>query len=308
MGWDVVVKKDEFKEGDLCVFFEVDSVLPDGESWAEFMRKKKFRVKTCKLRGVLSQGLALTTDILPRKYRKGLIAGKEVTEILGIKKYEPPLHDGGAKMGQMLGLFPHYIPKTDEIRLQSCLPVLNELNGKPYVITVKCDGTSSTYVHRDGELFACSRNYAKREDDTNIYWAMARKYNLVEKLAEHPNLAVQGEICGPGIQRNPLMLKDIDLFVFTVYDVEAKKRLEYDAFVEFCDDLSLQRAPDEEQGDAFNYTLEKLLELAKGNYEGTDRRREGLVIRSRENIYSPTLQGPLSFKVINNDFLLKDER
>src|SRR5215475_5801984 len=65
MGWDVVVKKGELGPGDPCVFFEIDSVLPAGQPWAEFMRPRGFRVKTARLRGVLSQGLALPLDILP---------------------------------------------------------------------------------------------------------------------------------------------------------------------------------------------------------------------------------------------------
>ena len=66
MGWDVVVKKNEFAPGDPCVFFEIDSVLPDGKPWAEFMRPRGFRVKTARLRGVLSQGLARRRTSCPR--------------------------------------------------------------------------------------------------------------------------------------------------------------------------------------------------------------------------------------------------
>jgi RNA ligase (TIGR02306 family) len=64
MGWTVVVKKGEFSVGDPCVFFEIDSVLPDGAAWSEFMRPRGFRVRTLKLRGVLSQGLALPVSII----------------------------------------------------------------------------------------------------------------------------------------------------------------------------------------------------------------------------------------------------
>ena len=102
MGWDVVVKKDEFQVGDLCVFFEVDSVLPDGKDWAEFMRPRKFRVRTVRLRKVLSQGLALPLDIIDdcdehephvlcSGYAMDIVVdslhevGRDVTELLGVK-------------------------------------------------------------------------------------------------------------------------------------------------------------------------------------------------------------------------------
>jgi hypothetical protein len=60
-----------------------------------------------------------------------------------------------------------------------------------------------------------------------------------------------------------------------------------------------------EEGEAFDYTLEQLLEISKGKYEGTNNHREGIVIRPKVNMYSDKLKGPLSFKCINNDYLLK---
>lgn len=57
MGWETVVNKAEFSVGDRCVFFEIDSILPNDAPWAEFMRACGFRLKTARLRGLLSQGL-----------------------------------------------------------------------------------------------------------------------------------------------------------------------------------------------------------------------------------------------------------
>lgn len=325
MGWDVVVKKDKFKPGDKCVFFEIDAVLPDGYPWAEFMRPRKFRVKTCKLRGVLSQGLAMPLDILPREHisEDGVVeqfnpynleVGNDVTEILRVKKYEIPEHHGGAKMGNSSGVFPSRLArKTDETRIQSALAVIEELKGKPFYISVKCDGTSGTFVHDGEEFMACSRNFKKREDDTNVYWQAARRYDLPNKLAAHPFMAVQGEVCGPGLQANRLMLKDIDLFVFNVFDSKAGRYLDYYDFIDFCNMLDLQTVPiervvSENELDTFDYSFTAWLRYAKGKYANTTKNREGIVVRPLVETYSPTLQGRLSFKVINNDFLLKDEK
>jgi RNA ligase (TIGR02306 family) len=302
MGWDLVVKRDEFEEDSPCVFFEVDSVLPDGAEWAEFMRARKFRVRTVKFKGVLSQGLALPVSILPHGSHK---TGDDVSEALGVKKYEIPLHRGGAKMGSASAPFPHFVPKTDEIRLQSCLGVLDELEGHPCYITTKCDGTSATFARDGDEFLACFRNFTKKEDETNIYHRMAAKYGLAEKLPQ--GVAIQGEICGPGIQKNRLMLTEPELFVFTVYDWLTRRRFDAANLVLFCEEYGLRTVPIDEIGAPFYYSLEQLLEMAKGKYEGTKNRREGIVVRPTTGIYSPTLQGPLSFKVLNNDFLLKDE-
>jgi len=307
MGWDIVVKKDEFAVGDKCIFFEIDALLNEGPEWSEFMRSKKFRVKTCRLRGVLSQGLALPTSILPSS--EAMEIGTDVTDLLNVKKYELPLHDGGAKLGMSRGSFPSFIPKTDEIRIQSATELLEEIkNVGPFYISVKCDGTSGTFCYDGDEFCACSRNWKKKEDDTNVYWQVARKYKLAEVLAANRDYAIQGEVAGVGIQKNKLKLPDIDLFVFNVFDIKKGRILDYYDFIGFCETNGLHTVPIEQvvyPNEGFDYSLKAWLERAEGNYEGTDSPREGIVVRPLVASYSPTLRGRLSFKVINNSFLLK---
>ena len=305
MGWDVVVKKNELAPGDPCVFCEIDSVLPDGKSWAEFMRPRGFRVKTARLRGVLSQGLALPVDILP----EGVEVpehGTDVRDLLGVVKYEPAIPD----TREIAGGFPGQVPKTDEIRLQSALGVLDEMRGRDFYVTTKLDGTSATYFRPlDGELVACSRNWALVRGP-NPVWRMADKYNLDRVIP--PGFAIQGELCGPGIQKNRLALTELDLFVFSVHDTRAGKFLDHAEMIEFCAERKLRTVPVEAvvTGDTaaeFPHSLELWLERAKGLYEGTKNRKEGIVVRPLRDAQSPTLGGRLSWKVINNDFLLKDE-
>lgn len=305
MGWDVVVKKGEFAPGDPCVFFEIDSVLPDGAAWAEFMRPRGFRVKTVRLRGVLSQGLALPVAILPAG--AALPAqGVDVHELLGVVKYEPELPDSR----EVTGPFPGAVPKTDELRLQSALAVLDELRGLPFYVTTKCDGTSATYYRApDGEFTACSRNWALAPGP-NPVWRMAEHHRLPAILP--PGFAVQGELCGPGIQQNRLGLAELTLLVFSVLDVRAGRRLDHGELVAFAADHGLTTVPIEEvvtgeRAASYPHTLAHWLERARGEYPGTRNRKEGIVVRPLTELLSPTLGGRLSFKVINNDFLLKDE-
>ena len=318
MGWKVIVKKDEFVEGDKCVFFEVDSLLPEVE-WAEFMRTRKFRVKTLKMRGILSQGLVLPLDILPkpnmirRMWNK--ITGKDswnvdddVTKILGVKKYDVEAQCGGFDSGLQAAPFPSFIPKTDEIRLQSCLSLLHELKGNAFYITVKCDGTSGTFYKKDGELFVCSRNRTVKPGD-NVYYEMANKYDLANRLPE--GVAIQGEVCGPGIQKNRLGLKEKDLFVFDVFDIKTGRYYDFPSMTKFCLDHTLTTVPIDSvilDYEDWALDLNTWLEKAKGLYEGSTTRREGIVVRPVSLIRSNRLHGSrLSFKVINNDYLLKDE-
>ena len=303
MGWTVVVKKGEFSPGDRCVFFEIDSVLPDGAAWAEFMRPRGFRVRTIKLRGVLSQGLALPADILEGEVPE---PGTEVRDRLGVTKFEPALPD----TREIAGAFPALVPKTDEIRLQSALGVLDEIRGRDFVVTTKLDGASATFFRTpEGELVACSRNWALRPGPNHV-WAMAERYGLAERLP--PGVAVQGEICGPGIQKNRLGLREVDVFVFNVYDARAGRHLAHADAVAFCRERGFRTVPVEREvrgaeAAGFDHTLERWLEAARGLYPGTKNRKEGVVVRPLDEAPSATLGGRLSFKVINNDFLLKDE-
>lgn len=302
MGWTLVVKKDEFVVGDPCVFFEIDSVLPDGPEWSEFLRARHFRVRTVKLRGVLSQGLALPLSILG-----GGDAPRDVDlrERLGVVKYEPMLPD----TTEVAGPFPGRVPKTEEIRLQSALGVLDELRGREFYVATKYDGASATYLNdaEDG-FIACSRNWALKRTG-NPVWQVAQRLDLEKRLP--PDFAVQGEICGPGIQKNRLGLREPALFVFNVFDVRGVRYLDLGEMQAFCAEHGLSTVPIERvvrgaEAAAHAHSLDGWLEASRGVYAGTTQRKEGIVVRPLREQHSPTLGGRLSFKVINNDFLLKD--
>ena len=81
LGWEIVVKKDEYKVGELCSYIQIDTIVPEMPEY-EFLRSRKFRVRTIKLRSQISQGLIVP---LPNGNWK---EGDDVTEILGVKKFE----------------------------------------------------------------------------------------------------------------------------------------------------------------------------------------------------------------------------
>ncbi|KAM3100709.1 RNA ligase (ATP) [Phormidesmis sp. 146-35] len=298
MGWSLVVKKGEFEVGDRCAFFEIDSVLPE-KDWSEFMRPSKFRVKTKKMKGVLSQGLALPlSSCLPAQSSFDYQVGDDMTQLCEVIKFEPVIPEDSKD--QAAG-FPSFVPKTDEIRVQSAIAVLDELRGKTVYFSLKCDGTSATYAKLDDKLYVCSRNYELKPGQ-NAYWQMVDQYNLTQ-LPD--GFAVQGEICGPGIQKNRLGLKGLDLFVFSVFDIQAGRFLDFDSLCKFCTKWGLQTVPILSVGQPFNYSLEDLLTLAEGYYEDTKNHREGIVVRPIVETHSQVLQGQLSIKVINNQYLLK---
>jgi RNA ligase (TIGR02306 family) len=312
LGWNVVAKKGEFKPGDLCVYIEIDSIVPDRPEF-EFLRNKDFRIKTIRLRGEVSQGIVFPVNSflsieeyaqLPR-----LDEGLDVTDIIGVKKYEKPISP--AMRGVIRGNFPGYVPKTDETRIQAEPRLLCEMKGIMCYSTVKMDGTSATYVFKDGEYHVCSRNMDFKlieENKGNIYIEMGVKYGLEEKMKKlGRNIAIQGEICGPSIQKNRVGLKEIDLFVFNIYDIDNARYMGLSEMSDIVTLFDLKNVPLVE-GFMFDYkTIEELLIAAKGLYSGTKNRREGIVIRPIVEQYSTVLKGRMSFKVVDNEYLLKDE-
>jgi RNA ligase (TIGR02306 family) len=306
MGWQCVVKKGEFCVQDLGVYFEVDSFLPEHQRY-EFLRTssyrdnedngKGFRIRTMRMRGQLSQGLFLPFAGFPEL--AGYNEGDDVTEQLQVKKWYIP--ETSTPGGTIIGDRPHGIPASDEIRLQSALELLEQLHDKPYYITTKLDGTSGIVYYIDGKIGCCSRNKEIKDEENALYWTPVYKYGLKEKLAAlGRNLVLTGEICGPGIQKNKLRIPTIEWSVFDVKDWDSGKYLPYDEACELCAGLGLSVVPLEERGDRFAYSLEVLLEKAKGKYpSGLDK--EGIVIRSS---LAPKA---ISFKVLNNDALLKDK-
>jgi RNA ligase (TIGR02306 family) len=318
LGWNVVVKKGEFQPGDYCVYFEIDSLLPD-EPQYEFLKKSswndrygKIRLKTIKLRGQVSQGLALPLSSFDINFSL-LNEGEDLTEVLGIEKYEPIIP---ASLGGDVNKFTWPISKTDEERIQSSPEgFIAGVTGKPYYITIKLDGTSASYMlakNDDGEIefHACSRNYSLKYKEDNTIWQIAKKYNIEKKLKDYylstgVMYAIQGEICGPGIQKNRLNLSEHELFIFNIIDVETGEKMDYYSMLGFVYDyLEIPMVPVLENGKSFAYkTLDELLDLAKGKYKDhissavAKQDREGIVVRAKDQ--------SVSFKVINNDFLLK---
>lgn len=313
LGWICVAKKGEFRVGQWCVYFEVDSFLPM-EPTFEFLRKscyrndgfmgEGFRLRTQRFRGQVSQGLALPMSILPQGQTYTL--GQDVTKLLGIRKWET--EETVTANGTVIGDMPYGIPKTDELRVQAFPELIREFEGLPYYITTKMDGTSVTMYWKDRTFGVCGRNYEYADDGKCPFWAYAHRLGLPEKLRELEvgNIAIQGEFCGGGIQKNRLKLKTPEWYVFTIRNMDTSRRLPLQKMRLLCKDLGLSMVPIEEYGKDLPYkTVEDLLERAKGKYP-SGMNKEGIVIRPMNPTYSVIAEGPLSMKVLNNDYLLKE--
>ena len=305
IAWQCVVKKDDFNVGDLCVYFEISTQLPTDNPAFDFV--KKGLVKTRRFLGVLSQGLAMPISILP----DGEYAdGNDVSGLIGAKPWEP-VAENARLGGEQEGIFPlHIVAKTDQERIQSMPWILQAMKDTELEIcaTEKIDGTSSTFYFEDGELKVCSRNFIQRRDNGSIYWKIAEQYKLETILKNNPELVLQGEIAGPGIQGNPLGLNVHELFLFDVFNREHNTYYGPSVvrgFANWFGTNSAQILYVWNPNEFAKLTIEDLLNLADGKYN-SGKPREGIVIRPKNvSVWSVGLGRYLSFKVISNDFLLK---
>ena len=313
LGWQCVANKGQFHVGDHYVYFEADSFLPVCDRF-EFLRSSSFkkseilgegfRLKTLKFRGQISQGLVQPLSILPEGEYE---LGTDVTELLGVRKWE--IEERVTSSGTVIGDFPYDITKTDELRVQSYPELISEFKAVPaYYISTKMDGTSVTMYWKDGKFGVCGRNYEYEDNDKCAIWKYAHKHKIEERLKENniPDVAIQGEFCGAGIQKNRLKLVKPEWYVFTIVNMETGRRYPLQQMQELCEKVGLKMVPVEEQGEEFPYSsVEELLERAKGKYD-SGMNKEGIVIRPVEPVYSRAIEGPLSMKVLNNDYLLKE--
>jgi RNA ligase (TIGR02306 family) len=250
LAWHLVAQKDQFKIGESVIFTEIDSVLPENPEF-EFLRKccyidkngfKGFRVKSTRRLDIISQGIAFSMSILPEGEYK---IGDDVTAVLGIKKYDPPLP--ASLNGLAVGKFPIEIPQTDEIRIHSAPDILKRHAGKRVYATLKCDGSSATYIIQNNLFRVCSKNIELQDTPSNTFWQVAHKYYLEQKMREYSkqfgDFAIQGELVGPGIRKNRHGLDNHDVYVFSVYSLKENKYLDYKDAMKVVSDLGLKFVP-----------------------------------------------------------------
>ena len=332
LGWECVVQKDEFKIGDLVVYVEPDSILPEKPEF-EFLRSKKFRIKTIRLKKQVSQGICFPLSILPKgKYKEG----DDVTDIIDIKKYDPELsketrmfEDSKSKNPIIKYLmkykwyrklfvtrvkkgWPNFMVKTDEHRIQVVNFVLQNCKDVKLTATEKLDGQSASYgllrlkrkwyqVEDKFQYFVCSRNiHLKTKHECN-YWKIADKYDiknvLMDVIGEQDFVYIQGEIIGPGIQKNKYKLKEIDFRIFNL--IYSYEKISYDIMMPVIDFNEMKAVPLVSEDFKLKDSIKECIELAKGKSKLADIEREGIVVRNEEK--------NISFKIINPNFILKHQ-
>jgi RNA ligase (TIGR02306 family) len=297
-GWHTVIKKGEFKPGDLAIYIEIDSWIPHelapflskGQKPREYEGVKGELLRTVTLRGQISQGLLLPLHIAGNE-------GDDVTETLGIKKWEPTIPAQLA--GQIRGKFPSRVPKTDQERVQN-LKESDLANHSPYEITEKLDGTSCTwYLDLEEDFHVCGRNMDFKRDDCNTMWRLAEQYGIEAKMKQLKlaGTAIQGEIIGHDIQENHYKLRGQKFFTFDIYDVKKGRYLTPTERNHLLEKLELNPVPLLATTQTCT-SIDDALNIAQGNSKLVQKEREGVVFKT-------TNENRFSFKAISNRFLLK---
>ena len=333
LGWEVVVKIDEFKVGDKIIYLEVDSIVPRDNPYFEFMMDRKYRVRTIKLRKQVSQGLIIPLTLLPPgKYEEGM----DVTDILKVTKYDPQLQEEKelqnrmphSKIGKFFMRFkwyrryfthkekswPSFIKKTDEERIQNMPWILTKAKGEKFYYTEKLDGQSATFflVKRPLKYFkfyskweygVCSRNIRLSKKDNSNYWRISDMYQIkkvlevIQKQVGAKHIVLQGEIIGEGIQKNKYKLKGIDFHAFNLFINDANMSII--SIRKILSQYNMKVVPILHENYYLPETVQELVKECIGKSKIYDRKREGIVIRDYSN--------NISFKVINPEFLLEEK-
>ena len=305
-GWQSVIRKGEYKVGDRVIFVPIDTVLEPRE-WNKFLQDKNdpskpIRVRTVKLRNTISQGLIFPISIVGEAFCWAASDEEDLPHVLGITKYEKPIPAN--LQGQVVGDFPtHLISKTDEDNLKSNIAALEELKSADYVqVNIKCDGSSASYIKElDGTFRVCSRNLELKYSEDNAFWQAANKYSIREAMPL--GTCIQAELCGPGIQSNPMGLKELTLYVFNVKDLVTG------AYRNIAPCYGIESVPflrtyNREQ--FAGETIDSLQALANSIKYPNGKPAEGIVLRgiTRDNqlMFSKTLQKMLSVKIINQNY------
>jgi RNA ligase (TIGR02306 family) len=177
---------------------------------------------------------------------------------------------------------------TNDSEWTSCLPALPA-------------GCSPSMQDEKNRYGVCSRREDLIDRDGNLYWQVAKKSGVLDRLCSFglANFAVQGELCGSSIEGNTMNYPEgeHEFIVFGIWNIDTNTYMPPKDLAALCDRLGIKHTPilgySSMQGYARN--LYELLRKAEEGTSGFGGVREGFVFKS--------LDGTEQFKVISNKWL-----
>ena len=320
-GWQCIVQKHKYNVGDLVIYIPVDAVLPQVfadkigvTGYLSHQGGNVLRVKTIKLRGVISQGLVVSIDEVP-----GVKEGDDVAERLGITKYEVPEQSMPGIQGMPRRQHPDFHKYTHIEHLKNYPDVLVE--GEECVIAEKLHGCNMRAGMMEArmsdnpwnprnwwtmlkialgmnidEFHVGSHNVDLQETENNLYWRVAKKYRLDKILPT--DWILFGEIYGKGIQKLTYDLEDVEVAFFDLMMDGAY--VSNEGFRIFCASHNLPMVPELYRGP----WKKELMVMADGKSTIASHIREGFVVRPIVERYEHKCGGRVVFKVVSAEYLL----
>jgi RNA ligase (TIGR02306 family) len=342
LDWRCVAQKDSFKVGDLCVYFPIDSLLPQELEDRIFGKDSKVsltnhRVKTIKLRGAISQGLAITLDLVPELHSWQRKEGKDVTDDLGVTKYEPPTPPANMSGGltrskkeqnhnfkkytdiSNIKFYPDAFAPTDQVSVTEKVHGtnfragwVNTQNYNWFQRLLSKIGLRPEYefVYGSHNVQYQNKKVYKGFYPSNVYQEIALKYELRERL--HPGEVVYGEIYGTGIQKDynyGIPENHPDPHRLLLFDVmKDNTYLDASQFASWCAARNFLHVPVIYTGSYQGWQAIESAEMKKPSKVDADQKiREGFVIKPSRTEVSHPMIGRLSLKIINPAYLLKEQ-
>lgn len=303
--YPVIVKANEYKPGDIAGYISIDTVVPDTEQFYFLCPKsyKKYEedgevkqrqdgmkfelgqvpeknriIKAKKIRGVFSMGMLVPA--LPY-----LNVGDSIAEAMSLTKWEEEEEDHivfnrklsvGAEAAPKGWSIPYY----DIVGLRQGSQLFE---GKEVVLYEKLHGANAGFCHDGTRLWSKSRNNYKRMDPDDMWWEIAIRYDLENKLSKYPGKVMFGEIYGQ-VKKfrydcdivNGVM--DSKIRFFDIWDTETKRWLEDDQLNTIIKELGLDMVPELYRGPWLGKT--EMYKFAEGlTMLGGRHIREGFVVR-----------------------------
>jgi len=307
-GYECVVKKDQFKIGDLGAFIEPDYKVPLGRPEFAFLSKpdkprKQQRIAVCRLRGIYSAGLLIPAP-------EGFNEGDNAMEFLGVERYEPPeeilVKNAFAEKGPDV-----FSIKYDLENLKKYVDVL--IPNEDVIVTVKLHGTNARFCWHNDRMFCGSRTQWKMKSGSelpdgrivpkNAWWEALNQNPWIENFCKkNPDMILYGEIVGSSIQ-NGFDYGHKNSIGFYVFDILHKNNWINNK--SFSEDIysQLKFVPTVYEGPFVIDTIAKLAEL-KEDFNNANHIREGVVVKLINERIDPLI-GRVALKFVSNNYLEK---
>jgi RNA ligase (TIGR02306 family) len=342
--YPVITKRHEYQAGERTCYIPIDSIVPDTQDFYMLCPKayekyedengqiqqrqlgpkfpvgsvpEKYRIiKAKRIRGIYSQGMLMKPELFMNALDMVVgppPVGFSVVDLIGLKKWEEPEEENLPGLKRTRGTnaasppkgwsMPHY--DIDGIRKYlSCLGETEEI-----VLTEKIHGSNGGFSYDGEKLWVKSRNYYKKQDEDDMWWDIAIRYDLENKLKNYPGFVFFGEVYGQVkgfrydtvIAEGRLMTK---VRFFDVWDTKKLRYLDYDDRVKTIVEAGLDPVPELYRG--LWLGKENMYPYAEGlTTLGGRHIREGWVLNTVKERYEPRLDSRMQVKLVGEGYNLQ---